>query len=96
MWGRIPETTSEIKKQSRSAGPRLTVRRGQHREFHRRKANEDQLDHHLRRRPGEGLALLHPGGRLREKGGRFARWVSVAHRGVARRPRWHRAAARAQ
>ena len=59
-------------------------------------ADEDQVDQRVRRRPGQGAALLHRCAGLHQED-RFQQWsVSLADRRLARRARRNRAAARAQ
>src|SRR5438552_9406202 len=60
------------------------------------KRNEDQTDQRVRRRPGEGPALLYRSARLREEGRLQPGAVSLAHGGLTRGAGRHRAAAGAQ
>src|SRR5690242_20741376 len=60
------------------------------------KRNENQSDQRIRRRPGEGPALLYGGAGLREEGRLQPGAVSLAHGGLARGPGRHGAAAGAE
>src|SRR5438552_15885112 len=50
------------------------------------KRNEDQTDQRVRRRPGEGPALLYRSARPREEGRRQPRPAPLAHGGHTSRP----------
>src|SRR5437763_3347162 len=60
------------------------------------KRNEDQTDQRVRRRPGEGPALLYQSAGLREESRLQPGAVSLAHGGLTRGPGRHGAAAGAQ
>src|SRR5216683_2245101 len=60
------------------------------------KRNENQTDQRVRRRPGEGPALLYRSAGLREEGRFQPGAVSLAHGGLTRGPGRYGAAARAQ
>src|SRR5712691_7107266 len=58
--------------------------------------NENQTDQRVRRRPGEGPALLYRSARLREEDRLQPGAVSLAHSGLTRGPGGHGAATGAQ
>src|SRR6266567_792883 len=60
------------------------------------KRNEDQTDQRVRRRPGEGPALLYRSAGLREEGRLQPGAVSLAHGGLTRGDGRHGAAAGTQ
>src|SRR5579859_2891676 len=53
------------------------------------KRNENQSDQRLRRRPGEGPALLHRNTGLYQEGRFQPGAISLADRGLVRGARWH-------
>src|SRR4029077_19077748 len=58
--------------------------------------NENQTDQRVRRRPGEGPALLYRSARLREEDRLQPGTISLAHGGLTRGPEGHGAAPGAQ
>src|SRR5690348_11684606 len=60
------------------------------------KRNENQTDQRVRRRPGEGAALLYRNGGLRKEGRLQPGAVSLADSGLARGPGRHRTPVSAQ
>src|ERR1700730_11046317 len=60
------------------------------------KRNENQSDQRIRRRPGEGPALLYGGARVYKEDGLFAGAISLADRGLARGAGRHGVAAGAE
>src|SRR5438132_8935337 len=90
-----PTTTAWIKQHQRK-GRQGEDDAAQTANMTKEKRNENQTDQRVRRRPGEGPALLYRSAGLREEDRLQPGAVSLAHGGLTRGPGRYGAAARAQ